>query len=245
MATLTLRIDDEMRDQIEALARGRGGTVSDFVRLALDEVLVREEGEGPKRNPESLTLQERKLLAMQHQILALLSDENGWERDYHSRCVDVLSNGFVGEYESLFRGLDQEISLKECELLWRILDMFRILEFSINRLPDDVKVELNERVGHSFSFAGFDFNDSRELRFARYAKFLVNDGRWKEQADALEQEGGNSHMPMLEKYQRMLAVFEPIISKRGSDSALSFDDQLSLDVGNLYEIHAASSFRRS
>jgi hypothetical protein len=78
-----------------------------------------------------------------------------------------------------------------------------------------------------------------------YTKYVVGDGRWREQADAIEREGGNSHFPVLPTYQRMLVAFDPIWEKRVRDSSLSFEDRMYLDVEELAAIYAASLYSRT
>jgi hypothetical protein len=198
----------------------------------------------PASGPQSLTLFERELLRLQHQILEDLCDVRGSEREYHHQAIEILANGFTGEYGRLFMGLDPELAFRDCRLLWRILDMFRLVEPSFNRLSEVAKADIGEHANHLLSFRGFDHNDSLEGRFAAYAKFLVGSGRWREQADAVELDGGNSHIPNLATYQRMLAVFEAIQDSRGDDSSLSFEDRSYLNVEELTAIYAASSHRR-
>ena len=45
-----------------------------------------------------------------------------------------------------------------------------------------------------------------------YTKYLIDTNRWTDLADHLSdaQERGNSHMPVLATYQRMLRSFKPI-----------------------------------
>lgn len=247
MPTLTLRIDDATRSELEALAQGRGETVSDLVREAIDELLGRgdDDKERPNAEPRSLTAVERSLLASQHEVLAVLSDEGSQERKYHNQLVEVLRSGFTGEYHKVFVDLTPEVPLRDARLLARILGMFRVLRHSLDHLSTDAKAEIGEHADHALTFNGFDHNDSRELALARYVQFLVADGRWEEQEEVLERDGGNSHMPKLATYLRMLAAFEPLMARRSTDPSLSFDEQMSLDADDLRAVYAAWPSPRS
>lgn len=244
MATITLRLDDETRNDVEALARGQGVTVSDFVRSAIDEILGREVTTNSTGAPRSLTLVERSILVTQHEILARLHTDNHDEVENHLRMVKVLTSGFTGEYDSVFLSLDSEISRRDCVLVWDLLDMFRVLTSSLARLDDDEKAAVGEHAERALTFRGLDFNDSREVRLARYAKFLIRDGRWEELAEAFDSnhEGGNSHMPHLVTYQRMLYAFEPIWKAKISDYSMGRGDRFVLNLDELRTVYEAWSY---
>lgn len=240
MATITIRLDDQKRVALEAVARGRGETVSDLLRYAADEILGTHYDAAPTSGPWSLTLAERSVLTSQHKILAALNaTDEDCERKQHLKVVEVLTNGFTGEYDSVFAGFDPEISRRECRLVWDLLDMFRVLRFSLERLDEEEIAEIGEYVELALSFKGFDGNDAVEARLMRYARFLVDDGRWDEQAKVFEKDRGNSHSPMLGSYRRMLAAFETIWDRKTRDHSKSFDDRLHLDVEELKVVYAA------
>jgi hypothetical protein len=247
MATITVRLDDETRNDLEALARGQGVTVSDLVRSAIDEILGKDVTANPIGGPQSLTLVERSILVMQHEILAQLHADDRDEVENHLRMADVLTRGFTGEYDSVFSSIDSEISRRDCVLVWDVLDMFRVLTASLSRLDDDEKAAVGEKPEHALAFRGLDFNDSREARLARYAKFLVGDGRWEELAEAFDanHEGGNSHMPLLATYQRMLDTFEPIWKRKISDYSMGYGDGFVLNLDELRTMYAAWSYPRA
>src|ERR1039458_6848322 len=145
MATITLRVDDETRNDVESLARGQGVTVSDLVRSAIDETLGREVTANSIGGPQSLTFVERRILVLQHEILAQLHADDHDEVVDHLRMVEVLTRGFTGEYDSVFSSIDSEISRRDCVLVWDLLEMFRVLTSSLSRLDDDEKAAVGER----------------------------------------------------------------------------------------------------
>jgi len=245
MPTITLRIDEQKRSELEALARGRGETLSDLIRAAIDDVVLGREGDrSPIRTgPPSLTLVERSLLATQHRMMARMEDVD-YESENHRSMAEILENGFSGEYDTLFANFDPELSRSECRLLWDLLDMFRVVEASLSRLDDEQKKEVGDHAEHALSFRGFDGNDALEGRLARYTRFLVDQGRWTEQAKVLKHDGGNSHTPMLETYQRMLVAFDPIWSKRTSDYSRGSEDRFHLELEDLKAVYAAWLYPR-
>jgi uncharacterized protein len=240
--TITLRIGEDRRSELEALARGRGETVSDLIRTAIDDAVL---GRVADRNviragPPSLTLFERSVLAAQHRMMAATQDVDDYESEDHLKVAEILENGFSGEYDTAFLNLDSELSRAECRLLWDILDMFRVLESSITRIDAAQRAEVGEQAEHALSFRGFDFNDALEAKLARYTKFLIRQDQWAEQVGVLEHDGGNSHSPMLETYKRMLAAFSSIWSLRTNDYSRGLD-RLYLDLEELKTVYASWS----
>ncbi len=210
MATVTIRLDDDTREELEEIARTRGVTLSDILRDQIDALLGRHV---PMRDdvPHALSLQQRQVLEQQHEILALLHDDE-YESQYHHTMAEVLREGYAGEYDRVFGAMQPEMSRSECKLLWDILDMFRVLSASIDRLPADDRAALGDDNEHRLRFGGFDLNDSREGRLLGYVRHLVDTDRWTEIKARLAEIGdnGNSHSPRLPSYERMLAVYMPI-----------------------------------
>src|SRR5262245_15886667 len=88
MATITLRVDDQVRDHLQDVADGRGISLSDLLRSLIDGLFDRDDREEdtPRRRvvPESLSATDRKTLALLHRILArLVEDREDDERLGH------------------------------------------------------------------------------------------------------------------------------------------------------------------
>lgn len=222
MATITIRLKDETRDRIAEAAESQGLLLSDYIRGALETHLALEQsGDIGADRPEggeevSLTPFQRKVLQLLHRNLLATKgglDESYYGHDEEVRALKVLENGFAGEYPREFGDINEPLTRAECELVWDIFDMFRVIQASVRQLGQDgwnqIKVEDAEHYG---TFRGFDFNDSEEIRLANYAEFLIKTGRWTEQAEAFsrENDGGNSHSQMLPTYRAMLRVFKPM-----------------------------------
>lgn len=222
MATVTIRLKNETRDRIAEAAESRGVPLSDYIREALEiHLTIEQAGEVGADRPDdaediSMTSFERKVLQLLHRNL--LATKGGLTESYYDeeqevRAIQVLENGFAGEYSEEFADISEPMTRSECELVWDIFDMFRVIQASVRGLSKDgwkqVQVEDAELHG---TFRGFDFNDLDEIRLANYAKHLVKTNRWTEQKEAFsrENDGGNSHRQMLPTYRSMLRVFKPL-----------------------------------
>jgi uncharacterized protein YfbU (UPF0304 family) len=211
MATVTIRLDDETREELEEIARTRGVTLSVLLRDQIDTLLGRHV---PMRDdvPHALSFQQREMLAQQHEILALLHADDEHESRHHHTMAEVLREGYAGEYDTVFGAMHPETPRSECKLLWDILDMFRILTASIDRLPASDRAALGNDNEGRLRFGGFDLNDSREGRLLGYVRHLVDTDRWTEIKPRLAEIGdnGNSHSRRLSNYERMLTAYMPI-----------------------------------
>jgi len=212
MATITIRIEDQARDQLQSLAEGQGVSLSDLVRRALLDQLDDPDREGaqPGRVPESLSLVERRKMALLHRILATLvdgSEDEGNAQD-QLRLARSLEHGWVADYNTEFTSIEPELSRRDCGFVLDVLDMFRFLKASV----EDSAKDLPEQVARRLIFQGFDHNDPFEGKLGEYAYEQIRRGKWRMLADRFDEGNdlGNSHSPMLSRYKRMLAVFQPI-----------------------------------
>jgi uncharacterized protein len=220
MATITLRLDDQDRDDLEQLARNQGVTLSELLRGTIAR-LVGRDADTPPHVPPSLEITQRHTFRLLHKLMAEVGPED--ERDYHRRQAEVIEEGFTAHYHSVFSGIVfPEMTKTDAELVYDLLDAFTVLESSLDKLDDEVRAGLGEGAEYTLRFHGFDHNDPYEYRLAGFAKHLIADGRWDRMAHHFddEHEGGNSHMPMLNSYRRVLAAYKAVLQKRkkaGSD----------------------------
>lgn len=159
--------------------------------------------------PRTLDRYERRTFSLLYRILAEVTKDED-EREYSQRARNVLSEGHTGLYELAFRDLYDEIPYADCQLVWDILDMFRVLLGSWRALKTD------EPMPDGLRFQGFDLNDPREAAMLGFATSLIEDSKYSEQQDRFGAEfaHGNSLSENLEMYQRMLTVFKPIWQSR-------------------------------
>lgn len=233
MKVLTIRVPDDLRALIADAAEANGQSQSDYMRQAIELHVNRVDPKYDRQPAEkniTLTSYERASLALQHQtLLAAQGDlpKESYDSTWHERAIEVLERGYEGEYPRLFPRQTEALSLYDCELVWDILDMFRVIHFSVEALGengwDAIGVENAEWFG---KFKGFDYQHERESQMAGYTEYLVKSGRWTEQEE-LAKEGMNSHTQMLPTYQSMLGAFKPVwreALRGGGRSHLSAQD---------------------
>lgn len=150
-----------------------------------------------------LTKVERLTLINQMKILEQLYPDDA---TYYQEHRTALEKGFRLHYSWLFEGLHEEMSEVECREVLDVLDMYRALTFSIQRLDGGLEIA---ELSH-FPFPGFDGNNEpRQLSYCRY--FVVKLGRFNElQEEDRGFDSFNSHKPMLELYRGMLEVWKSL-----------------------------------
>ncbi len=202
-------MEDDLKDRAEEAAAGEGMSVSEWTRHLMGAQLGLDVPEWSA--PTSLSKRDRRQLALLHRILELVSDDED-EKQHHQTLIEVLECGYTGEYSHEFISIYDELPLDECRLVWDILDMFRVIGASVDKIGvEDVRA-LDEHAEHALRFRGFDFNDRRESRLADYAAHVIRSGRWSELAVYFDDqhERGDSHAALLASYLRMLRVFQPM-----------------------------------
>ena len=169
------------------------------------------------------------------------NDVDGHPDDQLSRAM-ILEAGYTGEYWLEVAGFRTELSKRDCERVSDILQMFRILTYSLDQVSKAGE-HLSEDLAYGLRFRGFDHNDSLEGHMASYVKYLMSDDRWTELKPQLaESDQGNSHSPMLSTYLRMLAEFRRIMDgrKRGFDRHDYLLDRAELERIALARVHPSN-----
>jgi uncharacterized protein YfbU (UPF0304 family) len=250
MAQLNIRIEDDLRDWLDALARARDQSVSEAVRDLISQAVGRDRADRHREDtPVSLSALDRCSMILQHRVLAALAraaddsesgDEHG-EVARHEQMIEILERGFSAEYYRLFENVRAEMTPRECGLVHDILEMFMWTERSVARLPDEQRALLGDDLTDRLKFSGFDFNNTPEARLASYARYLTSHGQWEEMAPHFDarHEQGNSHWPTLARYQRMLSIWKPIWDARTGSEHVRKPGNYFLDVDELREIASA------
>jgi uncharacterized protein YfbU (UPF0304 family) len=157
-----------------------------------------------------LTRVERWMLANQCRILEALNPE---EADVWAGRREALENGYELDYEWIAQDVykdDDTLTADECREVITILEMHRHMKWSFAKLPDKTRT-----TARLVAFGGFDGNN--ETKQMVYAKYLRDQGKWKE----LELgDDFNSHQPMLETSRLMVNAWEASADKHN----LSADD---------------------
>lgn len=222
VAVLNVRVDDHVRDQLREMADAEGLTLSEYVRdlllAAVVPVYTPDVKHGDEPAPESMRTVDRQVLSLLHRILArvLPEDANDVDGDleYQLKRAMILEEGFAGEYWLEVAGFRTELSKRDCGRVSDILEMFRIITFSIDHLKKE-GAPVDEKLARHLEFRGFDHNDALEGHMATYVKYQMRDDRWEElKSQVKRHDNGNSHSRMLDTYTRMLAEYRRIMDGR-------------------------------
>lgn len=233
MATVTIRLDDEMRDRVTVAAEDRGLSISNFIREAL-ELQLRIEGSESldTKNDVSLSSYQRKVLQLLHRVTLAARgdlDDSYYDAAGEVKMIRMLEGGFEGEYNHEFADISEPMTRAECELVWDILDMFRVIQGSVKELGENGWAQIGVKDAEANgNFVGFDLNDAQESRLLIYTRYLIKTDRWTEQTEIFSHENnrGNSYAPMLPTYRSMLLTYKPLWRKviRGGKRHLTRQD---------------------
>ena len=115
---------------------------------------------------------QRLILINQYRILDLLEGTQERENSESKLAITALQHGFVREMNSLLDEAAWPILSKEgCDEVIDILNLYRQIEFSLQKLPDAEATALRGLPWVEFS--GFDGNE--ESDYFAYARYLLED----------------------------------------------------------------------
>ena len=212
MATVSFRIDDELKERLDGLAEKHGLNVSHVFRQALAEKIDDLQHGPNKRGGLALSLKERLFLANQYRTLAALYPE---DRDHCLKHVEALQSGYELHYRWLVDHFADGLSAEDSREVLDILDMYSDLRFAFDRLKDNAAIK-----EHEIEFPGFDGNyETERMAYAHY--FTIDLARFNSLHPGIKQRGLNSHGPMLGIYRRMLPVWR---ERRKGPQPLTVDD---------------------
>jgi len=220
MATINIRVDDYVRDALQEMASEENVTLSEYVRDLLREAVITvsstevNERHGDEPAPETLSFMDRKILSLLHHILGRVDpggEENEGGLEYQIERARVLERGFTGEYWMEVAGFATELSKRDTRRVLDILQMFRIITFSIAR-HSKAGTPIEPTTANRLEFEGFDHNDPLEYKMATYVEHLIDNRKFSELKNSItENDDGNSHSTMLGVYTRMLAEYRRIM----------------------------------
>ena len=119
-----------------------------------------------------LSKKERLAFIYQLRILEALYPDEAAEFANHRTA---LENGYVLHYDWMAEYLSEEMSEAECREVLDILDMYRAITFSINKLDKNDALHKHRLA----KFPGFDGNnEGRQMSYARY--YIVDLDRYSE-----------------------------------------------------------------
>jgi uncharacterized protein YfbU (UPF0304 family) len=206
-------VDDQTKDDLDALARSRGSTVTDLLRPLIDEAIGRATEQSRGVHPIHLSLVDRRILSLLHEVLGKLDPDL---EQHHRLRGEALDAGYAAEYGDEFISVEPELTGRDCEFVWDVLDMFRILKASMDELGPGAGAGLHEHAEAFLTFRGFDLNDPFESRLLGYARHLLATDRWTDLALYFDDkhERGDSHMRTVPVYRRMMEVYKPLFESK-------------------------------
>jgi len=147
-----------------------------------------------------LTKKDRVIIANQLKILEKLYPD---EAKYYANHRKAVEYGFKLHYSWIAEHIDDdEMSEEECKEVLNVLDMHRAITYSYNRIKDQTDLTVDD-----VRFRGYDGNnETRQFSYTNY--FITDLGRFDELRFDAEYPDFNSHCPMVEKYRRMLDIWE-------------------------------------
>ena len=138
---------------------------------------------------------ERLILGNQFRILEKLYPD---EADYYSKHRKAIEEGYVLHYEWAFEQLFDELSEEECKEVLDVLDMYRAITSSYEKIKDKHTID-----SPFLKFKGFDGNN--ESKLMGYTQYFINVlERYEELKYDQPYADFNSHARMMDNYRRML-----------------------------------------
>jgi len=144
-----------------------------------------------------MTNAQRLILSNQYHLMSQMDPENSAK---YQRLQTIVERG----YELQMRELNKEfgcLSEVECREIIDIMEMYHAMQESNKMLTDSERQDVDQR---RLQFLGFDI--ATEAQAVNYVRFLVDSEGLYPHFDKADHHF-NSHVPMLEKYRRMLTTW--------------------------------------
>ena len=144
-----------------------------------------------------MTNAQRLILSNQYHLMSQMDPENSAK---YQRLQTIVERG----YELQMRELNKEfgcLSEVECREIIDIMEMYHAMQESKKMLTDSERQDVDQR---RLQFLGFDI--ATEAQAVNYVRFLVDSEGLYPHFDKADHHF-NSHVPMLEKYRRMLTTW--------------------------------------
>ncbi|WP_424475375.1 YfbU family protein [Oceanobacillus kimchii] len=163
---------------------------------------------------KSLSFKERLLFANQYEILSRLANDK-YEKEQYENLRDIFSSGYSRYYSFATEHFSDEVSDEECKFVIDVLNLYRDLYYSREHSEEAQNLIEEENV----LFKGFDLNDSLEVKYFSFYKFLVEQlgryGEIKELMDSGKIEDYNSHGfgPSMDRLTKMISKRNEILER--------------------------------
>jgi uncharacterized protein YfbU (UPF0304 family) len=147
-----------------------------------------------------ISKKDRIILINQYRILSKLEPESA---DHYEELIHILEHGYEIFYPKIDELVSEDIPTAEGVLVLEILDLYRMIEDHKSQHPGD---EVSKHPWGTFS--GFDGNNEGD--YLGFTRFLIEkQSKYQEQQKySKAKDGFNSHMPVVDKYKKMLKKWE-------------------------------------
>jgi uncharacterized protein YfbU (UPF0304 family) len=200
MATVSFRVSDELKRELDELSAEKGINLSKLFRLALEKIKDELLFGSYERATLQLSLKDRLFLSNQYRILECL-DPGAVAHHRHNR--EIVEKGYEVRYPALAETFRAGIDIDLCREALDILDMFALLGLSYDAAGAPAGVD---RLALRFDGFNADFEEEL-LAYVRY--FILKLDRYPS-LRASDDDNFAARAPMLEVYRRMLAVWDEI-----------------------------------
>lgn len=168
-----------------------------------------------------LSTNERWILSNQYRIMEMLSNDKE-EKQHYEDAQKILNWGYEYLYSTLSQSIydgDDILGAEQGREVVDILSMFDVINHSYDKLADKSGID-EWRV----RFSGFCGNE--EAAYMSFAAFFCKSGseRFESLVKVMRGDGFNSHMPRLDGYRRMLAIWRPMREKSMGSDLLTKDE---------------------
>ena len=209
MATVSFRVSDELKRELDELSAEKGINLSKLFRLALEKIKDELLFGSYERATLQLSLKDRLFLSNQYRILESL-DPSAVARYRQNR--DIVENGYEVHYPTLAESFHAGMNFDLCREVLDVLDMFAILRLSYDAAGAPAGID---KTGLRFDGFSSDFEEEM-LAYVRY--FILKLDRYPSLRTS-EEDNFAAPAPMLEVYRRMLKVWDDVGRHRLLSSA--------------------------
>lgn len=204
-----MRVDEDLMARVD-LWRTRQGDVpsrAEAMRRLVESALARGSG-----NPVPFSDGEKLLVMMVRDIHKQVVKNPEIDVDF---IAEMIWGGHYWAGSWKMPGLfnDEYISPRVVSIVGDVLTMWDFIERGYDKLSASDKDKVKEAMRYSKSaprFPGFDGNN--ETEFVSVARFLVEH---LDRFSRFKNHDFNSHMPSIQRYEKMLVVFKPMLRQKG------------------------------
>lgn len=198
MAQFTITLPDELAEEVrEIVSRGYHGSVSDFMRQAINNEV--------NDRPDYWTRVNTALALENNKMLKQLTKDNNWGGD---ELLIALQRGYIDDYSEAERLVSHGQLVKDdSEFVHDVLQMYGELQRGYDEYGKG-----DAALGKKVLFEGFDGNAGDG--YLGYTNFLIDNGKYSYVRPLDKIPHLNSHHSINDMYRRMLVAYKAIRASR-------------------------------